>query len=245
MARAGGPEGTARAERLIQALEGVGRSQSLSVQREYPVRGGRIDLVWSWATAPSELGLGSPGLPVVGFEIESSWRTRKHIKGDYLNLYDLGASLGVIVLLGSGAEVESTARFASVLVDRPGPRIVVWTEADAQRIFGEDGNPARIEGRTAQSAGSAIATLSEARDEHAGKYRGLWEWLRSQPGDEVEATFHEIEEILGQPLPPSSYRHAAHWSGYEGSAVARAIRDAGWRASHVDLARRRVTFLRR
>ena len=43
---------------------------------------------------------GTLRVPVVAFEVESSWRTRKHIKGDYLNLFDLGASRGVIVLLG-------------------------------------------------------------------------------------------------------------------------------------------------
>src|SRR5687767_1664751 len=119
MPRAGGEEGTARANRLIEDLERVGRAHSMRVQREYPVKGGRIDLVWSWGQVPVELGVDTPGLPIVGFEIESSWRPRKHIKGDYLNLYDLGASLGVIVLMGSGSEVESTARFASLLVDRP------------------------------------------------------------------------------------------------------------------------------
>jgi hypothetical protein len=57
-------------------------------------------------------------------------------------------------------------------------------------------------------------------------------------------TFAEIEEIVGMPLPPSSRRHPAHWSGYEGSAVARAIHDAGWRASEVNLSAERLVFVR-
>lgn len=38
-------------------------------------------------------------------------------------------------------------------------------------------------------------------------------------GREVHVNFAEIEEQIGIPLPPSCRRHAAHWSGYEGSAV--------------------------
>jgi hypothetical protein len=60
-------------------------------------------------------------LPVAEFEIESSGRTPKHMKGDYLNLADLGAAVGIFVLLGDGEAVDATRRFASILVDRPGP----------------------------------------------------------------------------------------------------------------------------
>jgi hypothetical protein len=76
-------------------------------------------------------GLGR--LPAVAFEVESSWRTRKHIKGDFVNPFDLGASLGVIVLLGAGEGVESTRRFARTLVDRPGARVAVWSETEVER----------------------------------------------------------------------------------------------------------------
>jgi hypothetical protein len=34
---------------------------------------------------------------VAGFEIESSWRTRKHVKGDLLDLQDAGVALGVVL----------------------------------------------------------------------------------------------------------------------------------------------------
>lgn len=54
----------------------------------------------------------------------------------------------------------------------------------------------------------------------------------------------EIEELLGFPLLPSARRYPAHWSGYEGSAVARAIADAQWRASP-DLSAETVRFRRR
>src|SRR5256885_9198244 len=96
-----------RAQRIVSLVESAGRSVGLDVQREYPVVGGRIDLVWLWR-GPE----GFPAaLPLVAFEIESSWRTRKHLKGDYLNLLDLQPALGVIVLLGEGDDVESTRKF--------------------------------------------------------------------------------------------------------------------------------------
>ncbi len=81
-------------------------------------------------------------------------------------------------------------------------------------------------------------------DEHSGKYRSLWQWLRKQSADELTMTFAEVEQRLGFPLPASSRRHVAHWHSYEGSAVSRAIIDAGWRAHHVDLQRETVTFSR-
>jgi len=81
--------------------------------------------------------------------------------------------------------------------------------------------------------------------EHTGKYRRLWEYLRAQQADRVALTFTEIEDdVLGFPLPPSSRNHLPHWYGYGGSAVARAIRDAGWKATDVNLSRESVVFIR-
>ena len=77
--------------------------------------------------------------------------------------------------------------------------------------------------------------LDESLDSHWGKYRPLWAWLRAQERDAVRTTFSEIEEILGFALPPSSRKHKPHWHSYEGSAVVRAIQDAGWQARRVDL----------
>jgi hypothetical protein len=80
--------------------------------------------------------------------------------------------------------------------------------------------------------------------EHRGKYRALWEHLRARRDDEVTLTFAEVERILGFPLPASSRRYVQHWHGYGGSAVARAIADAGWRAKGTDLNAQRVTLYR-
>lgn len=79
---------------------------------------------------------------------------------------------------------------------------------------------------------------------HHGKYVKLFDWLRRQPGPSVTVLFSTVEDVLGFPLPPSSRRYMAHWYGYDGSAVARAIADAGWKASDVNLTAERVTFVK-
>ncbi|WP_203905053.1 DUF7662 domain-containing protein [Virgisporangium aliadipatigenens] len=187
-------------------------------------------------------GIGDPR-PVVGFEIESSWRTRKHLKGDYLNLYDLGAAVGVLVLLGDGDEVEATRRFAQALVDRPGPQVLVWSEEDVHQLLtGQRPTPA-VAPQVAAATRTATAGIDSGR--HVGKFRALWEWLCGQPGTELPTSFADIEKVIGMPLPGSCRRHPAHWSSYDGSAVARAIQDAGWTATRVDLRAERLVLVRR
>ena len=79
---------------------------------------------------------------------------------------------------------------------------------------------------------------------HTGKYRALWRWLTDQNLDEITLTFDEVEGILGVALPPSARSHLPHWYGYDGTALGRAIRDAGWKASGVNLTAERVTFVK-
>lgn len=101
-----------------------------------------------------------------------------------------------------------------------------------------------------EDVGSAPADRSDQRAaaarvvEHNGKYRPLWEYLKESGENRISLTFAEVERVLGFALPPSSRKHHPHWYGYEGSAVARAIVDAGWKAHDVDLAREQVTFVK-
>ena len=133
---AGSDEASERGRKVAEALLRKGGELGFEAVAEYPVQGGRLDVVWLLRPAMTIPGV-DEALPIVGFEIESSWRTRKHIKGDYLNLADLGAALGVIVLLGDGKDVDATRRFASILVDRPGSRILVWSERDVDVLMQE------------------------------------------------------------------------------------------------------------
>lgn len=80
--------------------------------------------------------------------------------------------------------------------------------------------------------------------EHHGKYRALWQHLTWAPGPHLDMTFAEIERVLGFPLPASSRKYVAHWHNYDGSAVARSISDAGWKASLVDLNAASVRFVK-
>lgn len=178
--------------------------------------------------------------PLVGFEVESSWRTRKHLKGDYLNLVDLQASLGVIVLLGDDAKVEATREFTQVMLDRHAGRIELWSEGDVTNLLM---NKPADDPALPPPLSAPTSVPSPIR--HVGKYRSLAQWLAAQTVDRKPARFSDLEEILGFPLPPSSRKHASHWSGYEGSAVVRAIHDAGWRATKLDLANETVVFERR
>ena len=87
-------------------------------------------------------------------------------------------------------------------------------------------------------------TMAEAPS-HSGKYVDLYRWLRGVSEDEKRTTFTEIESVLGFALPDSCRTHMAHWYGYDGSAVARAIADAGWKASSVNLTAESLRLTRR
>ena len=57
--------------------------------------------------------------------------------GDLLNLQDAGVALGIIVLAGVNRSDDSLRRFATTLVNRPGPRVLVWTEEDLNALAAE------------------------------------------------------------------------------------------------------------
>ncbi len=217
-----------RNQRLAVLLADAGRAVGLTVDFEYPVPGGRIDVVWLWE-GPERFPV---RLPLVGFEVESSWRTRKHIKGDLLNLVDLQPALGIIVLAGDGRKVEATKKFARSMVQRHACRIEIWDETEVAALAKGGSRAAR---RLVVDLPVELLTPTDRGVVGGTKYAALSAWLVGEERQTIEASFRDIEEVLGFPLPPSSRRHAAHWSGYKGSAVVRAIKDAGWRARNVDL----------
>ena len=142
---------------MTQLLVDVGRRMNFEVITEYAVPGGRLDVVWMWTPQTPIPGIDG-ALPVVAFEIESSWRTRKHVKGDLLNLQDAAVSLGVIVLAGADARDDSLRRFASSLVDRPGARVLIWTEDDVRALAAGRQTPTAIAEAAAATASSAATT---------------------------------------------------------------------------------------
>ena len=76
------------------------------------------------------------------------------------------------------------------------------------------------------------------------KYRALTLWLGNQPEARIQMTFPQLEAILRFRLPASSRRYLAHWSSSNGSAVAKAFHEAGWKATNVNLVAERLTFER-
>src|SRR5207253_918392 len=120
----------------------------------------------------------------------------KHIKGDYLNLFDLQPALGVIVLLGEGPDVESTRTFTREMIDRRPGRMEVWSEADVLKL-GSAGADGFVGGLLAESGASVEDeqpdTTSPERAavavSHTGTYRALAAWLAKQQSNRVDATF--------------------------------------------------------
>jgi hypothetical protein len=224
-----------RGRECIRQLTDAGSRRGFRVETEYAVPGGRIDVVWLLRPAEPIPGV-EDSLPLVGFEVESSARSRKHVKGDFLNLLALQASLGVIVMLGNSADVESVRRYAIHEAGRWWGRILVWSEKDVAAL---------LSGRElVEPPPGKASPMPPGVVSHTGKYRALWAWLTGRPEDRFKTSFGEIEDILGFALPPSSRSHDAHWYGYKGTAVGRAIRDAGWRARSVDRESETVTFER-
>ncbi|MFH0848836.1 MAG: hypothetical protein V1857_04985 [archaeon] len=125
-----------QAEETLTFLEATGKRLGFKVDRNYPHWVGDLDLVWYLEMSLPGLELGR--LPVVGFEIETSWRTRKHVKGDVYNLQQLHPSLSIVILLKKGFKdegkfrglLEATKRYA----EHAGCRTLVWTEEELERL---------------------------------------------------------------------------------------------------------------
>jgi hypothetical protein len=226
---------------LTQLVVESGQRMGFSVQTEYPISGGRLDAVWSIKPS-SPIPHFDGALPIVAFEIESSWRSRKHVKGSLLNLQDCGVSLGIIVLAGITKEVDSLRRFARELVDRPGLKVLIWTEDDV-RLLALGKSVTDLPISIVDDYESLAAERYHSPKDHRGKHRLLCEWLLGQERRPMTLTFADVEGILGAKLPESCRTHAPNWYSYQGSAIARAIIDAGWRARQVHVNAGTVTLI--
>jgi hypothetical protein len=136
-------------------------------------------------------------------------------------------ALGVIVLAGADTRDESLRRFAETLVDRPGPTVLVWTHDDVRALGTDQAAVTEVEAAAAEPAPTRTADVPTGERAHTGKYRPLWEWLLQQERREIQISFSDLERQAGITLPDSCRAHPAHWHSYQGSAVVRAIVDAG------------------
>ncbi|TVQ55487.1 MAG: hypothetical protein EA355_09825 [Rhodobacteraceae bacterium] len=77
------------------------------------------------------------------------------------------------------------------------------------------------------------------------KYEPLNRLLATTSKGRLTLAFETIERIIGGALPPSASRHAAWWANNpEGHSHSRAWIRAGWRTENLDLAGRKVDFVR-
>jgi hypothetical protein len=78
------------------------------------------------------------------------------------------------------------------------------------------------------------------------KYMPLARHLRQLRGQEWQATFDDVEAVLGFSLPQSAFLYQAWWANQQGMghSQTRGWQDAGWRTADLDLERRRVRFVR-
>jgi len=76
-----------------------------------------------------------------------------------------------------------------------------------------------------------------------GKYRPLFDHLRSSGQDEVMLTFAKIEALLGNNLPDSARSHRGWWSNRGGGGLqSQAWMKAGYHVAELDLTQEWVTF---
>lgn len=74
------------------------------------------------------------------------------------------------------------------------------------------------------------------------KYRELTLHLASRDDEMWHASFNDVEEALGSPLPESARQYAAWWAN-QGRAQSLAWESAGWKTMNVDVDNERVTFV--
>jgi Bacterial antitoxin of type II TA system, VapB len=77
------------------------------------------------------------------------------------------------------------------------------------------------------------------------QYSPLANYLACQTEGSWQATFDQIEHIIGRSLPQSAYKRSEWWDNNSKNHSQRmAWRGAGWLATKVDLAERKVRFVR-
>ncbi|HEX6605067.1 MAG TPA: hypothetical protein VF027_09340 [Sphingomicrobium sp.] len=84
------------------------------------------------------------------------------------------------------------------------------------------------------------------RQSSESRYSPLAEHLALLKEPVLEASFQEIESILGGKLPASAYQHRAWWANQTGPGHSQTLgwMPVGWRTAKVDLAGKSVRFER-
>jgi hypothetical protein len=126
-------------EEFLDELKTLGERLMFETEDKVRIEGGEIDHVW-YLNLGSELPYFGSRIPIAGFEIETSWRTRKHIKGDIFNLLILRPAFGIVLFLRKGfrsesefkGNMEAAKRFTEQF--RGISHILVWSEEDVDKL---------------------------------------------------------------------------------------------------------------
>ena len=78
------------------------------------------------------------------------------------------------------------------------------------------------------------------------KYDHLAAHLAGMNADHWSASFTEIEEILGFPLPKSAYAYPPWWANQVGGGHSHCASwmQAGWKTENLSLTKKQITFVR-
>lgn len=104
--------------------------------------------------------------------------------------------------------------------------------------------------QTAPATAIAEPATQYVAGKSGGKYGPLYDWLgglaiRASSGYRIEQRFGDLQELLGDELPPSAFEHQAWWANdVSRGRHARAWMRAGWKVDDVDFANETVTFVR-
>jgi hypothetical protein len=77
-----------------------------------------------------------------------------------------------------------------------------------------------------------------------GKYAVLTDWLLAPPQRtrrSINASFKDVEHILGFALPESAYNYQPYWQGLP-NPLARAVLAAGWKVTSLSLVGKTLVF---
>lgn len=134
---------------LLSSMKGMtfvklmvsGAKLGFETEKEWKTKTGRVDYVW-FLDLPFNLPQRKfKRIPIVGFEVETGFRTRKHLKGNILNLLELSPAIGIVVLLEKGFKgrkdqfkgcikaVKTYAERFEALGD-----ILVWSETELEEL---------------------------------------------------------------------------------------------------------------
>ncbi len=76
-------------------------------------------------------------------------------------------------------------------------------------------------------------------------YEPLGRYLKRNAASRIPMTFREVEGVIGRKLPASAYRHRPWWANEErGHSHAKAWLQAGYATEQVDMAGRKLVFVR-